>query len=204
MARRGGTTRVMFTPLSAILDTVTTLAERAEPASLAELADAVAEVQVSDADIEARVKVDPSKPYGRQVLLANERIEGMIARWTRGVPCFPHDHGGSFGAVRLLRGAAIHRTWRVTPTGLELTSEGRVEAPAVLSCGPHMVHSMVDAGAEEPLTTLHMYIDPIDHMMVYDIDGERTLMVDGGCGAWIPDDQPELVRAEKPGFHRHL
>ena len=195
---------MMITPLSVILEKVSALAEREAGASLADLSKAAAEPSVADADIQAHIKVDTARPYGRQVLLATDKVEGMIARWTRGVPCAPHDHGGSFGAVRLLRGAAIHRVWRVTPEGLELLQEDRVEAPAVLSCGPHMVHSMVDGGAEEPLTTLHLYIDPIDHMMVYDLDGNRTLKVDGGCGAWLPDDEPELIRDQREGFHRSL
>jgi len=180
------------------------MAQRPGGASLADLAGAVTAVEVSDEEVAAHVRSDASKPYGRNVVLDTPHVEGMVARWTRGVPCAPHDHGGSFGAVRLLRGAAIHRTWRVTEEGLEMTSEERVEAPAVLSCGPHMVHSMVDAGADDPLTTLHLYVDPIDHMLVYDVEGGRTLVVDGGCGAWLPDDQPELVRTVADGFHRSV
>jgi len=127
-------------------------------------------------------------------------MEMMIASWTRGRVCAPHDHGGSVGAVRVLRGAAIHRVWSLVDGRLELAVEERVEAGAVLACGPDMVHSMGDAGASEKLATLHVYRDPIPFMVVYDPTASRTLQVAASCGAWIPG--PEQILREVPGLHR--
>jgi cysteine dioxygenase len=206
--------------IEGILDQVTRTA--ASPGvRLPDLAAVAQSIDLSDEAIEAVVRTDPTKPYGRRVLLANDHVESMIARWTRRHECAPHDHGGSYGAVRLLQGSALHTVWQVRDGALHMVRQDVVHAGFVLTCGPEMVHSMVDAGAEAPLTTLHLYIDPIDHMFVYDtleqgaaeatgslgerrpvIREGRTWVVDGGCGAWLPHGQPELVREIRDGLLR--
>lgn len=155
---------------------------------------------LTDTQIAELQTIDPAHPYGRRVLFANDRVEAMLATWTRGVPCVPHDHGGSLGAVRVLRGRARHRVWRVVDGRLELQLEHTAKPGDVLCCGPDMVHSMGDDGADEPLVTLHLYSDAIDYMVVFDVDGDQTYVVDGGCGAWIPGDQPGLIRKVLPGI----
>jgi len=216
--------------IEGILDQVTRTAASPD-VRLPDLAGVARSVDLSDEAIESVVRTDPTKPYGRRVLLANDHVESMIARWTRGHECAPHDHGGSYGAVRLLQGSALHTVWQVRDHGLHMVRQDVVHAGYVLTCGPEMVHSMVDAGAAKPLTTLHLYIDPIDHMFVYDTDQVggraladappsdaspvaslgaqrpvitegRTWVVDGGCGAWLPRDQPELVREIHDGLLR--
>lgn len=143
---------------------------------------------------------DPAHPYGRRVLVQTEHAEVMLATWTRGAPCAPHDHGGSEGAVRVVRGAAIHWQWQVRQGGLCLVREERVRAGDVLEVKAGLVHSMGDAGGREPLVTLHFYTGPIDHMIVYDVNEQRTLMVDGSCGAWLPWDAPSMIRCMLPGI----
>lgn len=160
----------------------------------------LAEAEIGPDSIAALAKADPSRPYGRRVLLANEDVEAMLATWTRGVPCAPHDHGGSVGGVRVLQGAAHHRIWQVRDGALHLVAEERVEAGDILSCGPDLVHSMVDAGDADPLVTLHLYAGPIRYMVVYDLEQAQTVVVDGGCGAWLPWDEPHLIRAVLPGL----
>jgi cysteine dioxygenase len=188
--------------MDVILQTVSALAERPMGASLSDLADVARAAVLTDDEIDEVVRSDSSKPYGRRVLLNTRVVEGMIARWTRGVPCAPHDHGGSYGAVRILQGSALHTVWKVVDGALVKMHEGMVHAGDVLTCGPEMVHSMVDGGAEQPLTTLHLYVDPIDHMFVYDLNGGSTYVVDGGCGAWLPLDEPRLIRSVHAGFRR--
>ena len=144
---------------------------------------------------------DPSKPYGRNVLLQTDDLEVMIAHWTRETPCVHHDHGGSVGVIRVLQGRGRHRIWTVDADGLRTVCEETVAAGETMMCGSDLIHSMADDGADEPFITLHMYIRSIDHMIVFDLEKEQTLMVDGACGAWIPDDGMELVRHRKNGFH---
>ena len=148
----------------------------------------------------ALLRPDPDRPYGRRVLFANDAVEGMIATWTRDTPCAPHDHGGSFGGVRVLQGEALHQIYAVEEGALRPVKQERVGPGGLLACAPDLVHSMQDGGAADPLVTLHLYSGPIDYMVVYDVAGQRTVIVDGGCGAWLPWDQPELIRAVRPGL----
>lgn len=145
-------------------------------------------------------KTDTSKPYGRQVLFQNDDLEVMVASWTRGVPCAPHDHGGSAGAVRVLQGRSRHLVWALVDGKLQVVKEEIVAAGGVMVCGADMVHSMGDDDATEPLVTLHMYTKSVDHMVVYDLDALETLVVEGSCGAWVPRDQPEMVRSRLQGI----
>lgn len=143
---------------------------------------------------------DPNKPYGRHVLFANDVLEGMVAQWTPGTPCAPHDHGGSHGAVRVISGEALHTVWAVEEGELVAMETTRHGVGDVLPAPPHMIHSMQDAGGDAPLITLHLYTDAIDHMVVYDRDSGRTCIVDGSCGAWIPESSRDGLRASYEGF----
>ena len=147
---------------------------------------------------------DPRRPYGRHVFLEGAQVEGMVATWTRAYPCAPHDHGGSVGGVRVLRGAALHRMYRLEGQTLSLAREERVATGGVVLCGPELIHSMQDAGDEEQLMTLHLYASPIEEMRVYDLASTTTYVVDGGCGAWVPVDEPKRIRRSWSGFARRM
>jgi hypothetical protein len=101
-----------------------------------------------------------------------------------------------------LSGVATHRTWALRAGKLVLVREEQQRAGDILTCGSDLVHSMVDSGDGEPLVTLHLYIDPIRQMLVYDLESERTLLVDGQCGAWVPTRRPDLIRQTYDGFIR--
>lgn len=162
-------------------------------------------VELTAAQLDLLQQPDLSKPYGRRVLMATDRLEVMVATWTPGVPCAPHDHGGSVGAVKVLRGAADHQVWSLQrhPTRhLKLEHRHTAHAGEILACGPDLIHSMVSADPTCPLVTLHLYTQSIPYMVVYNPDQDETLLVDGGCGAWIPDDRPELIAARVPGMWR--
>ena len=146
-------------------------------------------------EVESRLRRDPSKPYGRHVLLGTDKIEAMMATWTPRTWCAPHDHGGSIGGVRVLRGRARHRVFRIADGQLQLVREETVEEGGILRCGPTLVHQM--RAEDEVLVTLHLYAGPIEFMRVY--EGDRTWIVDGGCGAWVPHDQPEFLRGSEEG-----
>jgi predicted metal-dependent enzyme (double-stranded beta helix superfamily) len=153
-------------------------------------------------EIRRVAQADRNNPYGRRVLLETEALEVMVACWTPGHPCAPHDHGGSVGAVRVLQGRALHTTWsRVDDRLLPVRVEG-VDAGCTMQCDADMIHSMQDDGAELPLITLHMYTKSIDHMIVYDIVNHETLVVEGSFGAWVPHEQPQMIRSRYSGIRR--
>lgn len=184
--------------MHALLERCRGIGERPSP-SLADMKAALS-TAVDASELDAMLVDDPTRPYGRKVLLDGPHMEMMIASWTRGRVCAPHDHGGSVGAVRILRGEAIHKVWRLVDGGMELALEERVGPGHILACGPDLVHSMGDAGAAEKLATLHLYRDPIPFMVVYDQKRTRTLQVAGTCGAWIPG--PDQILREVAGIHQ--
>lgn len=142
--------------------------------------------EIASDTLDALREPDPAHPYGRKVLLGGDGIEVMVATWTRGIPCVPHDHGGALGAVKILQGRARHRIWKVEDRTLRLVREHVAEAGELLACGADLIHSMGDDGADAPLMTMHMYTPTIDFMVLYDQHADRTLVVDGECGAWLP------------------
>ncbi len=163
---------------------------------LSQLAGLLDQAGMEATEVEERLRPDPSKPYGRRVLLATEKIEAMMATWTPRTWCAPHDHGGSVGGVRVLRGRARHRVFKREAGGLKVVREETVEEGEILRCGPTLIHQM--RADEDELVTLHIYAGPIPFMRVYE-DG-RTWIVDGRCGAWVPHDQPELLREVRPSI----
>lgn len=151
------------------------------------------------AELKSLAVGDASKPYGRRVLLETESLEIMVACWTAGKPCAPHDHGGSLGAVRVLQGRSKHRIWRCVDGELQVAHEEIVMPGEVMTCGTDLIHSMGDDGCSTPLITLHMYTKSIDHMVVYDLEFGETLIVEGSCGAWVPHDSPQMIRRRYAG-----
>jgi cysteine dioxygenase len=143
---------------------------------------------------------DPTHPYGRTVLFESESLECMVATWTPGMPCRPHDHGGSWGAVRILQGRARHRIWSLRNGQMTERRVHTASSGDVLACGPSMVHSMGVDDVDRMLLTLHLYTRSIDHMVVYDVENSRTHVVEGSCGAWIPDASSGLLRSSTPGL----
>jgi len=189
----------MHTPVDAILAACRPYAQRSA-LGLPDLITLSRAITLSDADIDALSLSDPAHPYGRRVLMANAQLEVMVATWTPGFPCAPHDHGGQLGAVRVLRGASDHKIWRIAGGKATVLKEHIAGRDEVLGCGPEMVHSMGCAGHGEPLVTLHLYTRSIPHMIVYDLPRNETAIVNGYCGAWIPAADSGQLVATLPGI----
>lgn len=143
---------------------------------------------------------DTARPYGRHVLLEGDNLEIMLATWTRGMFCAPHDHGGSEGVVKVLQGRARHRIYTIDDDGLTLVREEIAQAGDVMLCPKSLVHAMGDDAADLPLVTLHLYTGPVPHMVVYDVRGGRTIKVDGGCGAWVPESSSGQILETREGM----
>lgn len=157
-------------------------------------------VEVTPELLAAAQPPQPHRPYGRKVLLNTAGLEGMIAQWNPGVPCAVHDHGNSAGAVRVLAGSGTHRQYHVMGGKLHLVAEDPIKSDDILQCGPTFVHAM-ESSEHEALVTLHLYGPSIPYMIVWDVPNNRTLKVDGGCGAWVPDaSELSLLLEERPGL----
>ena len=189
----------MQSPVEAILEACQPHAHK-PGLSLKDLVELAASVELTDAQIEALRQPDPDHPYGRRVLMAEPRLEVMVATWTPGFPCAPHDHGGQSGAVRVLRGASRHRIWKVSDGQTRCIKEHVAGRGEMIVAGPDLIHSMGCADPDEPLISLHMYTESVQHMIVYDLERNDTLIVNGYCGAWVPEDGSDQLVARLPGL----
>ena len=177
-------------PTALILDPCRELTARQAPC-LRSILEIARQITLTDTDLDALAHPDLEHPYGRRVLMAKPRLEVMVATWTPGTPCAPHDHGGSVGGVKVLRGTSLHRIYEVVEGALVLRREHTAGPGEVLAFGPNLIHSMSSADPNTPLMTLHFYTDAIEFMIVYTDD--ETLAVDGGCGAWMPEDEAMIL-----------
>ena len=184
-------------PAKHIIDPCRALTARQDPClrSILELA---RQIDLSASDLDNLAHPDLTNPYGRRVLMADPRLEVMVATWTPGRPCAPHDHGGSVGGVLVLRGRSTHRIFEVVDGALVMRREHIAEPGEILAFGPNLIHSMASADPDTPLMTLHFYTNAIEFMLVYTDD--ETLVVDGGCGAWVPED-PAMIINRLSGVH---
>jgi Cysteine dioxygenase type I len=153
-----------------------------------------AEVWIDEARFEAAV------PYGRRVLVAADGVELMVAGWSRGRPCAPHDHGPGLGAVRVLQGRARHRGYALVDGVLRPGDDEVLQAGTVLRCPRGWIHQMEDDGEALPLVTLHLYAGPTSPMTVYDLEHKRTQWLDSTCGAWPRALGDAAVLRWAPGF----
>lgn len=155
----------------------------------AALGEAVAEEWIG------RACFDEAVPYGRTVLVAEDGLEVMIAGWSRGRACAPHDHGPGQGAVRVLQGRARHRGFVLEGGELRAGEDEVLESGAVLRCPRRWIHQMQDDGGAQPLVTLHLYVGTTVPTTVYDLERRCTQWLGPGCGAWPrPPGDPEVLR----------
>ena len=108
------------------------------------------------------------------LLAANDTFEAWVIGWPVGGAIELHDHGGSSGAVHVVRGA------------LEETSTNRVSRPPLARArvgegdgtvfGPDHVHDLVNAG-DQPALSIHVYAPRLVSMTFYDDRPARFLDV---------------------------
>lgn len=143
----------------------------------------------------AHARFDPAAPYGRTVLADEAGIELLIAGWSRGRPCAPHDHGPGQGAVRVLQGLARHQGYRLRAGELCAEVDEQLQAGDRLGCPRGFIHQMQDDGGPQPLVTLHLYVGTTVPMTVYDLERRCTQWLGPGCGAWPrPRGDPAVLR----------
>lgn len=122
-------------------------------------------------------------PYSRRTLVSSPECEVMIARWSAGRACAPHDHGAAAGWVFFLEGRLEETAYRWN--GRELLEKERVarEPGAVEAVRADEIHSGV---SERGALTLHVYFPRIETFRVFDRAERRTLVVTEESGAWLP------------------
>jgi cysteine dioxygenase len=133
-------------------------------------------------------------PYGRRALLRTDHVELMVMNWAVGRMCAPHDHGGSFGVIRVVSGEAAHELYTLDQLDRPvryLCRQERAGSQYVAARG--MIHAMGNA-TRQPMLTVHAYSPPITGMIVYDLLRCAACVVSDDCGAWWPAERRQIVR----------
>ncbi len=133
------------------------------------------------------------EPYGRRVLYSTPDYEVMLATWSPGAECAPHNHGYAQGAVWLVTGTFIetHYIFEKELTDLTVSGEPTIwTQDNVLDVGINDIHSMRTSNGG---MSLHFYSPAIQQMKVYDLKQRRTLTVTDDCGAWVPQNTQKIL-----------
>lgn len=137
-------------------------------------------------------------PYSRNLIYSGAVGEAMVAHWPAGSICWPHDHGGAWGLVTVLRGKVYELDFTLDGALLPSGEEKAYAAGSAIPVAPGGIHRM---RAEPDSITLHLYSPCIREMKVYDQRSGFIYTVADECGAWIPQDPKLIVRHES--FDRH-
>jgi predicted metal-dependent enzyme (double-stranded beta helix superfamily) len=156
----------------------------------------LAREQTPDHNVFNNLPYDLIHPYSRTILYNDDLFEAMIARWTPGKTCAPHDHSDSYSAILVLEGCSEHKLYQLEGTELRCVHTEERHKGDVILCAPHQIHSM---SAHPDLITLHFYTRSITNMLVFDLSNPSSFLVDGSCGAWLPVGEPSMIIASTRG-----
>jgi predicted metal-dependent enzyme (double-stranded beta helix superfamily) len=151
------------------------------PASLADLSALTREVAAEVADGRHEVRVDPVHRWSRR-LHADDHLDVWLISWTTDQAAELHDHGGSLGALTVVRGALTEWRWSCG------TEDGAPDTPEELHTrGPGLRRRVLDPGhsvafglghvhdvsnrAAEPAVSVHAYSPPLSAMSYYGVSG---------------------------------
>ncbi|PVZ14843.1 cysteine dioxygenase [Actinomycetospora cinnamomea] len=153
------------------------------PASLADLValtrEVAAEVSAREAAGHRAVEVDPASRWSRR-LHADDHLDVWLVSWVTDQGAELHDHGGSLGALTVIRGALTE--WRWT-AGAE--DDGTCPAEELPARGPGLRRRVLDTGrsaafglghvhdvtnrAVATAVSVHAYSPPLSAMSFYDV-----------------------------------
>lgn len=134
------------------------------------LGDALGEARLDWQAIEAGIRFDPTR-YHREILFRTPEFELVLASWLPGQISTIHDHFGSEGATRVLRGQLEETLF--SPDGeraVPIATFGR-RSGAILLERKDTLHQVRNT-AGEPAVSLHLYRPPLAGMRTYRLADE--------------------------------
>ncbi|MEB3187870.1 MAG: cysteine dioxygenase family protein [bacterium] len=133
------------------------------------LRDLVSRLEITPALLEGRIAFS-EEAYARNLVHRDELFECVCLCWMDSQATSIHDHGRSFGVVRVVEGVMREEIFRVqdgaAPRGVKTLMHG----PESLSVAPEgMIHRLGNGGeGDRRLVSLHFYAGPLDVMNLYD------------------------------------
>ena len=110
--------------------------------------------------------------YARNLVHKTDRFEIMIMAWNSGQRSSIHDHAGSLGGLKILRGELTESLFEKAPNGMikSLSSvdysvgEMRVEETHLI----HQISNLQDENRQS--ISIHIYVPPLVRMNVYSLE----------------------------------
>jgi cysteine dioxygenase len=144
--------------------------------------------KTSDLDLSEYHYEPGDKPYGRNIIANNGKIEIVFLSWGPDQICDVHDHGESCGIVKVIKGNIsniIYSPDRVSGEPIHQQEEYIVD-DVFLEVPKNSWHQMKN-NLQEFTYTLHVYAPPILDMQVFDKERKQLITVDEECGAWTTE-----------------
>lgn len=129
-----------------------------------------------------RLEVDPSlysdrvqfcsEAYARNLLYKDELFEAVLLCWQDDQRTSVHNHGRSYGVVRVLEGTMREEIFRRLEGDRVEGTQALDHGPGALAVSPvGMIHRLGNgAGPGSRLLSLHFYAGPLDEMDVFDLE----------------------------------
>ena len=146
------------------------LSRAAAPPAFGELNELLAGVSVSDEELRPYVSFKEGT-YARHRVRLSEHAELLVLCWRPGQRTPIHDHAGSFGAVKVLRGVMWETLFEMEEgSGLAYKS-GREWTPGhVTGADVPDIHQLGNPDVSgRDLVTLHLYAPPLTSLNVYKV-----------------------------------
>ena len=147
----------------------------------------------SDMDLPAYHLSPGDKPYGRNKIFNNGRIEIVFLTWGPGEICDVHDHGESCGLVKVVKGNISNIIYSQDPeTGEPKHQQEEYVVDDVFIEVPKDSWHQMKNNLDDYTYTLHVYAPPVENMQVFNQAQKQLITVDEDCGAWTTE--PEKYR----------
>ena len=112
------------------------------------------------------------KRYARNLVHKTARFEIMIMCWHAGQRSSIHDHAGSLGGLKILRGALTESLFEKAPNGMiksqnsidYAAGEARVEETSLI----HQISNLQNENGRA--ISVHIYVPPLIRMNVYSLE----------------------------------
>lgn len=107
--------------------------------------------------------------YARNLVYSDEQVAIFLMCWKSGQRSLVHDHGGSLGGVRILRGILTETLFERAPNGMikavsssdYQSSDIQIEEPTTI----HQISNLQPASSHA--ISLHIYVPPLREMNIY-------------------------------------
>lgn len=95
------------------------------------------------------------KPYKREVVCSGRGYEVVLISWPAGACSAAHDHGNSYGVIKILEGSVYQKVFdKKTKKFLFRKTYGKGKS---FKETPEIIHLMGNASKSRGATTLHVY-----------------------------------------------